>query len=337
MKAILFDHPGGPDVLHLGEAEAPACGDGDLRIEVAATAVNRADLMQRRGLYPPPPGASPILGLEAAGRVIEVGAAARVAGFSVGQRVMALLSGGGYAAEVVVPHGQAMRVPERLSDEEAAAVPEVFLTAFLNLFLLGGLPSPGAAAGPGGEGKSALVHGGASGVGTAALQFLREAGVRALCTVGSDDRAARCRELGAAACWNYRAGDFAPFVLQETGGRGVDLILDCVGGAYLGANLRSLALDGRLVCIGLQGGAEASLDLGLLLRRRLQLIGSTLRALPAERKAALVRRFGEVALPLLASGRVVPVVDRVLPLSEAAAAHRALDDHHVGKVVLSLR
>lgn len=329
MRAVLFDRAGDPEVLYVGEAPPPGCGPNEVRIAVAATAVNRADLMQRRGLYPPPPGASSILGLEVSGRVLEVGTSA-ASRFSPGQRVMALLAGGGYAQEAVAPAGQVMPVPEPLGDEEAAAIPEVFLTAFLNMFILGGLRfAKGGAAG-----KVVLVHGGASGVGTAALQLLRSAGATAFCTVGSDERIASCRELGAAAAWNYRSADFVAALHEATVGRGADLILDIVGGSYLERNLRCLAPDGKLVCIGLSGGARAELDLALLLGRRLQVIGSTLRALPLPRKAELVRVFCEAALPLFATGELRPIVDRVLPLESAAEAHRVLDQHHVGKIVL---
>lgn len=332
MRAVLFDRAGDPEVLYIGETSPPSCGPDEVRIAVAATAVNRADLMQRRGLYPPPRGASPILGLEVAGRVLEVGASA-ASRFSPGQRVMALLSGGGYAEEAVAPAGQVMPAPEHLSDEESAALPEVFLTAFLNVFILGGLRFEKGGA----TGRVVLVHGGASGVGTAALQLLRVAGATAFCTVGSDERVASCRELGAAAAWNYQSSDFVAALHEATAGRGADLILDVVGGSYLERNLRCLTLDGKLVCIGLQGGARAELDLALLLGRRLQVIGSTLRALPPERKAQLVRAFSEKALPLFTTGELRPIVDRVLPLESAAEAHRALDQHHVGKIVLRVR
>jgi NADPH:quinone reductase-like Zn-dependent oxidoreductase len=347
MKAILFDSPGDEDVLYLGQAPEPSCGHDDLRIAVSATAVNRADLLQRRGVYPPPPGASSILGLEVSGRVLEAGDVARAAGFTDGQRVMALLPGGGYAEQVVVHHGLAMRVPARLSDEAAAAIPEAFLTAYLNLFVLGGLqfgdPSrPGRpVSGPFGEPvevrrgpRHALIHGGASGVGTAAIQLCRESGVTPLCTVGSKERAERCRALGAQFCWIYHDGDFTDAVLRETDHRGVDAVLDCVGGKYLDQNIRVLAHDGRLLCIGLMHGVRAELDLARLLAHRLQIIGSTLRSLPRDRKEALVRRFTAEVLPLFASGRIAPVIDRVLPITDVRAAHRAMDEHHVGKIVL---
>jgi putative PIG3 family NAD(P)H quinone oxidoreductase len=335
MRAVLFDQPGDPEVLYVGEVPAPVCGAEEVRIAVTATAVNRADLMQRRGLYPPPKGASTLLGLEAAGRITELGSAAPAGKdrFTLGQPVMALLAGGGYAEEVVVPQGQVMPIPPGLSEEQAAAIPEVFLTAFLNLFILSGLRfvDRGAA------GRTVLVHGGASGVGSAALQLLKASGATALCTVGSEERIPSCLELGASAAFCYRTTDFVAAVQEATQGQGADVILDCVGGSYLERNLRALAPDGRLICIGLQGGSRAELDLGLVLSRRLQVIGSTLRALPLGRKAALVRAFCEQALPLFARGELRPVIDRVLPLEQAAAAHRALDQHHVGKVVLRVR
>ncbi|MFT3754954.1 MAG: NAD(P)H-quinone oxidoreductase [Pseudoxanthomonas sp.] len=342
MRAITQDAPGGPETLRLGEADAPRCGAGEVRIAVRATAVNRADVLQRAGHYHPPPGASPILGLEAMGVVAELGAAVPP-GLHVGQRVMALLTGGGYAQEVVVPAGQVMPVPAGLSDEEAAAIPEVFLTAYLNLFCLAGLRLPNSAPerDPQGEPRpvaprpqSVLIHGGASGIGTAALQLCRAAGAAAYCTVGADQRKASCLDLGATAAWNYHSEDFVAAVHAATAQRGVDIVLDCIGAKYLERNLRALAPDGRLVCIGLLGGSRAEADLGLMLARRLQIIGSTLRPLPPARKAALVHEFTRDVLPLFAAGTLRPVVDRVLPLSDIAQAHRAMDEHHVGKIVL---
>ncbi|MFI5395302.1 MAG: NAD(P)H-quinone oxidoreductase [Candidatus Binatia bacterium] len=323
MKAIVFEKPGAEDVLTIGEVPSPRLGPEDIRIRVRATAVNRADLLQRQGLYPPPPGASAILGLECAGEVVEVGEA--VIGWSTGNRVMALLSGGGYAQEAVVHHGSAMHVPAALSFEEAGALPEVFLTAFLNLFLLGEIKAGGAA----------LVHGGGSGVGTASITLLREAGVRCLVTAGSEEKCERCRGLGADVAINYRAGDFAPQVGDATGGRGVDVVLDSIGGQYLASNLECLAADGRLVIIGLIGGAKAEINLAALLLRRLRVIGSTLRARPVAEKAEIVsgflRRFGEA----LQAGHIKPVIDRVLPLEQAAEAHRVVQSSvHFGKVVL---
>ena len=323
MKAIVQDGPGDESVLRLGEAPAPDLAPGALRLRVAATAVNRADLLQRRGFYPPPPGASPILGLECAGEVVEVGPG--VPGWRPGERAMALLAGGGYAEEVVVDAGSAMRVPERLSLEEAAAVPEVFLTVFLNVFQLGALP----------DGGAALVHGGGSGIGTAAIQLVKAAGGRIVVTAGSEEKCARCRELGADLAVNYRDGDFVAACRELTGGRGVDVVLDSIGAPYLARNLAALAVGGRLALIGLMGGARGEIDLGPLLVRRLQLIGSTLRARPVAEKAAIVAGFAARFGPALADGRIRPIVDRVLPLEQAAEAHRLVErSEHFGKVVL---
>jgi putative PIG3 family NAD(P)H quinone oxidoreductase len=325
MKAIVFDAPGNEDVLHLGELPPPPLGPEDIRLRVHASAVNRADLLQRQGMYPPPPGASAVLGLECAGEVMEVGPGA--VGWQVGDRAMALLAGGGYAQEVVVHHGSALPVPPGMSFEEAGGFPEVFLTAFLNLFVLGELQAGGAA----------LVHGGGSGVGTAAIILLREAGMRSLITAGSDEKCRRCRELGANLAINYRADDFAARVREATGGRGVNVVLDSIGGKYLAANLDCLAVDGRLVIIGLIGGAKADINLAMLLLRRLQVIGSTLRARSVGEKAEIVSRFRERFGEALNAGRIKPVVDRVLPLEQAAEAHRVVQSSvHFGKVVLAV-
>ena len=323
MKAILIDAPGDEDVMRLGDAPAPPLLPGSLRLRVAATAVNRADLLQRQGLYPPPPGASEILGLECAGEVLEV--ADGVEGWQPGDRAMSLLAGGGYAEEVVVHAGSAMPVPAALDLVHAAALPEVFLTVFLNVFQLGALPRGGAL----------LVHGGGSGIGTAAIQLAKAADASVLVTAGSDDKCERCRALGADLAVNYRTGNFAAEVADHTGGRGVDVVLDSIGAPYLDANLQSLAIGGRLVLIGLMGGARAEIGLGALLVRRLQLIGSTLRARPVEEKAALAAAFLMRFGGALADGAIAPVVDRVLPLAEAPDAHRALEaSEHFGKIVL---
>lgn len=327
MRAVAVREPGDESVLEVREVEAPTPGPEDLRVRVRAFAVNRADLLQRQGLYPPPQGASERLGLECAGEVLEVGRDVR--GWKPGDRVMALLSGGGYAEEVVVHAGSALRVPDALSLEEAAAVPEVFLTVFLNVFELGGLAAGGLA----------LVHGGGSGIGTAAIQLVKEAGARIVVTAGSDAKCARCRELGADLAVNYKGGDFVEETRAFAGGDGaggVDVVLDSIGAPYLKGNLKVLRTGGRLVLIGLMGGAKAELNLGVLLTRRLQVIGSTLRTRPVEEKAALVRgfeaRFGEA----LAARRILPVVDRVWPMERAADAHRAMKaSEHFGKIVLT--
>jgi putative PIG3 family NAD(P)H quinone oxidoreductase len=323
VKAIVLDGFGDESVLRLADAPSPALGPGSLRIRVAATAVNRADLLQRQGLYSPPPGASEILGLECAGEVVEVGSAVR--GWRPGERAMALLAGGGYAEEVVVDAGSALRVPERLSLEEAAAVPEVFLTVFLNVFQLGALP----------QGGAALVHGGGSGIGTAAIQLVKAAGAKIAVTAGSDEKCARCLALGADLAVNYRSGDFVAAAKELTGGRGVDVVLDSIGAPYLERNLASLAVGGRLVLIGLMGGAKAEIGLGALLVRRLHVIGSTLRARPDAEKARIVADFAARFGPALAAGEIRPVVDRVLPLARVAEAHRAMKaSEHFGKIVL---
>ena len=325
MRAVLVDEPGDETHLRVGEAPAPELGPGDLRIRVAATAVNRADLLQRQGLYPPPPAASELLGLECAGEVAEVGSA--VSGWSPGDRVMALLAGGGYAEEAVVDAGSCLPVPERLSLDEAAAVPEVFLTVFLNVFQLAAFP----------EGGALLVHGGGSGVGTAAIQLVKAAGGRVVTTAGSDAKCRRCLELGADAAVNYREGDFAKEARDATGGEGVDVVLDHIGASYLEKNLRALRTGGRLVLIGLMGGAKAEINLGVLLARRLSVIGSTLRTRSAAEKAAIVSGFGKRFGEALASGAIAPVVDGILPLEQVADAHRRVKaSEHFGKVVLRI-
>jgi putative PIG3 family NAD(P)H quinone oxidoreductase len=323
MKAILIDKPGDESVLKLGEFRDPTPGPADLLIKVNCTALNRADLMQRQGFYPPPPGASPILGLECAGEIAAIGS--EVKGWRVGDRAMALLPGGGYAEKAVVHHGSAMHIPAVLTDEEAAAIPEVFLTAFLNLFMLAEIK----------PGESALIHGGGSGVGTAAIQLLREAGVRSIVTAGSDAKCEQCLKFGADVAINYNAGPFAPKVRAATSERGVDVILDSIGAAYLAQNLEALAHSGRLVLIGLMKGAKSEIDLTGVLRRHLRIFGSTLRARPGAEKAgivaAFIARFGKD----LEAGRLRPPVYRTLALGEAAEAHRIMQaSDHFGKIVL---
>jgi putative PIG3 family NAD(P)H quinone oxidoreductase len=327
MRAIVVEQPGDEDAMRIGDVPAPDLGPDDVRIGVRATAVNRADLLQRRGLYPPPPGASPILGLECAGEVLEVGAAVPAGRFAPGDRVMALLAGGGYAEQVAVHHGSVMRVPPALDLVHAGGFPEVYLTVFLNVFRLGGATA----------GSSLLVHGGGSGVGTAAIQLAREAGMRCFVTAGSDDKCARCVELGATAAINYRSEDFAGRIAQLTGGKGVDVILDPIGGSYLERNVQSLAINGRLVIIGLTGGASAAMPLAMLLMRRLSVIGSTLRVRSPAEKAAIVSGFEERFGAAVAAGRLGVVVDRVLPLERAPEAHRLVHESgHFGKVILSV-
>ncbi len=323
MIAVTVAQPGDETQLKLAEVPDPILGPRDLLIRVRYTALNRADLLQRQGMYPPPAGASAILGLECAGEVIEVGR--EVSGWQRGDRAMALLAGGGYAQKAAVHHGSAMHVPDALSDEEAGAMPEVFLTAFLNLFMLADLR----------EGQTALIHGGGSGVGTAAIALIREAGARSIVTAGSADKCERCLKLGADIAINYNDGPFAPKVKSATNGRGVEVILDAIGGAYLAQNIEALAQGGRLVLIGLMKGARAEIDLAAVLRRHLQIIGSTLRTRSVEEKArivdAFISRFGQA----LAAGRIRPTIDCVLPIAQVADAHRRMQSSaHFGKIVL---
>ncbi|MDQ0190775.1 NAD(P)H-quinone oxidoreductase [Alicyclobacillus cycloheptanicus] len=324
MKAVVMDGFGGPEVLSIGEAPDPVIGEHDLLVRVKATALNRADLLQRMGGYPPPPGASEILGLEMAGEVVHVGPG--VPGWKRGDRVFALLPGGGYAELAAVPAAMAMRIPDNLSYEQAAAIPEVFLTAYLNLFELAHLQA----------GDTVLVHAGASGVGTAAIQLIREAGATSMVTAGSPEKLNRCVQLGASAGWNYKQGPFAPWIQERTKGRGVDIILDFIGAPYFEQNLQSLAVDGRLVIIGTMGGVKVDqLNLGFLLRNRLQVIGTALRSRSPETKAQLTKKFAAFALERFADGRLQPVIDKVFDWTEAAAAHAYMESNaNTGKIVL---
>lgn len=300
----------------------PVPGDQEVVLEIVATAVNRADLLQARGMYPPPPGDSPILGLEAAGRVAALGG--KVRGWSLGDRVCALVPGGGYAERCAVHHALLMPLPQEWSFAQGAAVPEVWLTAFSNLFLEGGLAA----------GQAVLIHAGASGVGTAAIQLAAAAGARVAVTAGAEEKLARCRALGAQVAVNYRRDSFAAR-LQEIGG--VDLVLDCVGGPYLADHLRLLKPGGRLVIIGLMGGSRAEIDLVPVLGKSLRVIGSRLRARPLEEKIAITRAFRERFWPDLARGQLAPVIDRVFPITAAAEAHAYVKaNRNIGKVILAV-
>jgi len=317
MRAIVFDDSGDESTLHIGEVPPPPLASDELRIRVRASAVNRADLLQREGHYPPPPGASPILGLECAGEVIEVGA--DVHGWSVGDRAMALLAGGGYAEEVAVHYGSAIHVPDAITDIEAGAMPEVFLTAYLNVFEL-------ARAKPG---ETLLIHGGGSGVGTAATTLAKLAGLRVIVTAGSREKCERCRAHGADVAINYNEEDFVERA------KGANVILDHIGAKYLSRDLECLAIGGRVVIIGSMGGpGSIDLNVGALLGKRQQIIGSTLRARSVEEKAAIVvsfiARFGDD----LRAGRIRPVIDRVFDLADAGEAHRAMKEDHFGKIAL---
>ena len=321
MKAIRIDD----DTLVWRDAPAPALGPGEVRIAVRATAINRADLVQRSGNYPPPPGASDILGLECAGEVVEVGEG--VTRVEPGDLVCALLAGGGYAEQVVVPAGQVLKVPAGFDAVRAAAIPEVFATAYLNLFMEAALA----------RGERVLLHAGASGVGTAGVQLCRALGNPCLVTAGGQDKIERCVALGADGGADRHAGGFEDTVKAWTDGAGVDVILDPVGASYLEQNVRCLATGGRLVLIGLMGGATAEINLGMLLVKRLRLIGSTLRARPVSEKAAVMDALHRRVWPLFESGEVEPVIERVMPITEADAAHALVASNDtVGKVVLTI-
>jgi tumor protein p53-inducible protein 3 len=320
VKAILFDTPGAPDVLFYGDAPDPQPGEGELLVRVHATALNRADLLQRQGQYPPPPGASPILGLELAGEVVQ-GAGE----WQRGDRVMAVVTGGAYAELAAVPPGMAIRIPDNLSYEQAAAIPEAFLTAYLNLFTLGRLQA----------GETVLIHAGASGVGTAAIQLARAAGARVFVTTGTPEKLDFCQELGAALAINYKTESFKEAALKETDERGVDVILDFVGAPYWNDNLSALAIGGRLMLIGSMGGMKGDLSLGAIMPKSLTISGTTLRRTPLDKKIALTQAFAEFTLPRFASGELRPIIDTVYPLQEAATAHQRMHDNvNIGKIVL---
>ena len=326
MKAVVTSGEGGPEVMRLGETPRPDIGEGEVLIRIAATAVNRADTQQRKGAYPPPPGESEIMGLEAAGVIERLGP--DVEGWKVGDRVMTILGGGGYAAFARAPAGTLMAVPEGFSMTEAAAIPEVFLTAYLNIFREADLkPS-----------ETLLMHGGASGVGTAAIQLARALGPsKVIVTVGSEEKAEACKALGADHVVLYKQEDFAERVLAITEKKGADVILDHIGGGYLDKNMKCLAIYGRLVIIGLMGGAKAELNIGRMMVKRQRVIGSVLRARSIKEKTALTQAFRSEALGLFASGKLKPVIHDVLPLSDIVKAHEMMEANaNTGKIMLSV-
>lgn len=324
MRAITFAQPGGPEVLVWGEAQLPTPSTHDVVIDVAAAGVNNADLLQRAGAYPVPPGASPILGLEVAGTISWVGSG--VSGWAIGDRVCALLAGGAYAEQVVVDADLLLPVPRGLSDIEAASLPEAACTVYSNLAMTAHLEA----------GQTLLVHGGASGIGSFAIQWAKAIGADVITTAGSAEKLERCLEFGADTLINYRTEDFVEETRRATTGRGADVILDIVGSSYLERNVRSLAVDGHLVVIGQSGGvADSPLDLGTLMRIRGTVSATTLRARPHAQKAAVIDAVRRDVWPLIEAGGVTAVIDRVIPLKEAAEAHRALaSGATVGKVVL---
>ena len=323
MRVVEISAPGGPGVLRIGERPDPAPGAGEVLIEVHAAGVNRPDAMQREGRYPAPKGASDIPGLEVAGRIAAAGSG--VTRWREGDMVMALLSGGGYADRVVAPEAQCLPIPTGLTIIEAAAIPETFFTVWTNVFERGALNPD----------ETLLVHGGASGIGTTAIQLARAFGSVVYATAGSDDRCAALESLGCAKAINYRTGDFVARIGELTNKRGVDVILDIVGGPYLPKNVASLARDGRLVMIGFMGGTKATFDARQILLRRLTITGSTLRIRTIEEKGAIARALETHVWPLLEQRIVRPIIHATFPLDQAAAAHRALDEGHVGKIVLT--
>ncbi|ELP63665.1 NAD(P)H-quinone oxidoreductase [Streptomyces turgidiscabies] len=323
MHAITIPEPGGPEALVWAEVPDPVPGEGEVLVEVVAGAVNRADILQRQGFYNPPPGASPYPGLECSGRIAEIGPG--VSGWSVGDEVCALLAGGGYAQKVAVPAGQLLPVPEGVDLKRAAALPEVVSTVWSNVFMISHLR----------PGETLLVHGGSSGIGTMAIQLAKAVGARVAVTAGTKEKLDQCAELGADILVNYREQDFVEELKQATGGAGADVILDNMGAKYLDRNVRALAVNGRLAIIGMQGGVKAELNIGALLTKRAAISATSLRARPLAEKAAIVAAVREHVWPLLAAGHVRPVVDREFPMSDAAAAHRVVEESgHVGKVLL---
>jgi putative PIG3 family NAD(P)H quinone oxidoreductase len=324
VKAVRCSGGGDLDVLQWVEIEDPVAGPGELVIEVIASAVNRADLLQRMGFYPPPPGVTDTLGLECSGRISQVGAA--VTGWSVGDEVCALLAGGGQAELAVVPVGQVMPIPSGIDVVSAAALPEVAATVWSNVVQLAALQ----------PGDAFLIHGGASGIGTMAIQIGKAIGATVITTAGTAAKLDRCRELGADVGINYRDEDFVEVARTATDGRGADVILDLMGAAYLDRNVSALATNGRLVIIGMQGGTRAELDIASLLTKRGSIHATSLRARPLAEKAAICREVVEGLWPLVASGRVRPIVHTTLPMSQVAEAHRLVaDGEHVGKVLLT--
>ena len=327
MKAIEILRAGAPEVLQLAERPDPVAGAGEVLIRVAAAGVNRPDVLQRKGLYPVPPGASDLPGLEVAGTIVAGDAEAMAqAGFKLGDRVCALVAGGGYAQLCVAPVGQCLPSPAGLSDIEAASLPETFFTVWSNVFDRARLQA----------GQTLLVQGGTSGIGVTAIQLAKAAGARVIVTAGSDDKCAACVALGADHAVNYRSHDFVAEVLRLTGGKGADVILDMVAGDYVARELNCLADDGRLVIIAVQGGIDAKIDAGAVLRRRLTITGSTLRPRPLAFKSAIAAALRQNVWPWIEAGRVKPVIYKVFPAAQAAQAHTLMESNqHIGKLVLT--
>jgi putative PIG3 family NAD(P)H quinone oxidoreductase len=324
MKAVRASAPGGPEVLELADLPTPEPGQGELLVRVAAAGVNRPDVLQRQGNYPPPPGAPDTLGLEIAGTVAAVGPG--VQRFGVGDPVCALVAGGGYAEYCLVPEPQALPTPEGLGMAEAAAIPETFFTVWTNVFERGGLK----------QGETLLVHGGSSGIGTTAIQLAHALGHRVFATAGSPEKCRACADLGATRAINYREEDFAEIVKRETGGKGVDVVLDMVGGDYVQKDIDCLAPDGRLVFIAFVKGPKVQVNLMPMMLKRLVLTGSTLRARPVEEKGRIARALEAHVWPLIEAGTVRPAIDSTFPLASVVEAHRRIDSgEHIGKIVLT--
>ncbi|HEU4513148.1 MAG TPA: NAD(P)H-quinone oxidoreductase [Nocardioidaceae bacterium] len=324
MRAVIATEPGGPEVLTLTEMPDPVPGTGEVVIDVAATAVNRADTLQRQGNYPPPPGASDVLGLECSGTISAVGP--DVTGWKVGDEVCALLAGGGYGERVLVPAGQVMPVPAGVDLVTAGALPEVACTVWSNVFMVAGLQ----------PGETLLVHGGAGGIGNMAIQLAKALGAKVITTAGTQEKLDLCRDLGADVAVSYRDQDFVEEVKRATDGRGADVILDNMGAKYLDRNISALATEGRLVIIGMQGGVKGELDIGKLLAKRGAVIATSLRARPVEEKAAICSAVVEHVWPLVADGVVRTIVHTTVPLAEAARAHALMESgDHVGKIVMT--
>lgn len=325
MYAITIPEPGGPEALVWAEVPDPVPAEGEVLVDVVASAVNRADLLQRQGFYDPPPGSSPYPGLECAGRVAALGPGTETSGWSVGDEVCALLAGGGYAEKVAVPVGQLLPIPEGMDLATAAALPEVTCTVWSNVFMIAHLR----------PGELLLAHGGASGIGTMAIQLAKSVGARVAVTAGGPEKLARCGELGADILIDYREQDFVEELRKATDGAGADVILDIVGAKYLDRNVRALAVNGRLAVIGLQGGVKGELNLAALLGKRAAVTATSLRGRPLGEKASIVAAVREHVWPLVGAGQVRPVVDRTFPMPDAALAHGALEaGDHFGKILL---
>ena len=324
MRAVRMSEPGGPEVLEVVDVDPPSAASGEVIVDVAAAGLNRADVSQRRGFYAPPPGVTDILGLECSGVISALGD--DVSEWSIGDRVCALVAGGGYAEQVAVPAGQLLPAPEGLDLITAAGLPEVTCTVWSNVFMVAGLRPD----------EWLLVHGGSGGIGTMAIQLAKALGASVLTTVGSADKQSFVRELGADVAINYREDDFVEVVRSATDGKGADVILDNMGAKYLARNVESLATAGRLVVIGLQGGASGELDLGLLMRKRAAVLSTSLRSRPAGEKAVVVASVREHVWPLVEDGVVKPIVHTVLPLESAPEAHRLMESSsHLGKILLT--